>query len=220
MDPAALLGRFCSIGADCEFGIAQVKLGCHAIDLLRSTWTPIQSLIELFAGDFYELADPRLIRIDAENAEGHFMAHNDRFTMRWHGWARPDGRSVAEMIETEARRTRRLVDKLLDDIATGARIFVRKADAGERIEDARALHAAMLRHGNPTLLWVDREPGPLEWDGPILYGHVPNPAEIPNHSNVPADDWLALCRNVADSLAAEDVSPCVAPPALLLAPTE
>jgi hypothetical protein len=195
MDEYTLMQRFCSIGADCEFGLAQAKFACHPNDLLKNTLSPVSSLIELLNNDIYALADPAHIRIEVETVEGHFMAYNERFKMRWHGWAKPDGSDQARMVEVEARRVRRLADKLIEDIASGERIFVRKAAPGESLEDAHALHSALSRHGtNPSLLWVDQDTGSLEFRSPILHGHITTSAEVPNSSNAPAADWLALCR--------------------------
>lgn len=196
-DVSSLMHRFCSIGANCEFGIFQGSLGCHPIDLLKNAYTPLESLIELLNADLYALADPAHIRLNVETNEGHFMAFNQRFGMRWHGWAKPDGSGVTEMIEAEARRMRRLVEKMLDDIAVGERIFVRRAAVEERIEDVYALQTAMARHGaNPILLWVDSESGPLTRHSGLLHGHIPTSLGTPDQTNVPKTEWLELCRSV------------------------
>lgn len=199
-DVIALLYRFCSIGADCEFGIVQSKLGCKPIDLLSKTYTPVSSLIELLDNDIHALADPALIRLNVETDQGDFMAFNDRFRMQWHGRAKPDGSSMTTMVEIEARRIARMTDKLLEDLATGERIMVRRAGTGETLDDAVALHEALSRRGGVRLLWVDRESGPLTWQGPVLHAHLTPGADVPDAGNVRAADWLALCREVARAL--------------------
>ncbi len=196
-DVIALMYRFCSIGADCEFGIVQGRLGCKSIDLLRKAYTPVSSLTELLDGNLHALADPALLRLNVETDEGHFMAFNDRFGMHWHGRAKPDGSSMAILVEREARRMSGLADKFAEDLAAGERIMVRRAGTDESLDDAIALHKALSRHGDAALLWVDRGAGPLERHNRVLHGHLTPGADVPDAANVRATDWLALCREVA-----------------------
>jgi hypothetical protein len=99
------------------------------------------------------------------------------------------------------KRMRYLCRKLLDDLATGDKVFVYKSEQGVTDAEARALFAAMRRHGPARLLCVRLETAahpkgtliPLE-DG-LFMGHIDRFSTV----DINVDVWIELCRGVVSA---------------------
>lgn len=149
---------FESLGMDCELGFAQRKLGQEPLGLLRFSGIPFDTLIALLNNDFRDFALPencelKIIRL-ADQSQYDLYDRVYRYDM--HTFVVADtSDDAADVLKKFCARAQFLKRKLLDDLASGDKIFVYKNDhCSER--EARKLSRALLRHG-PNRLLVVRE---------------------------------------------------------------
>jgi hypothetical protein len=194
-----LMADFEGLGENCEFGLAQRALGAEPIGLIRFGSASVAGLTAALDSGFAGLDDPSRIEIYVGNV-GEFMVRLHPFAIRYHTFRRPSEVSADALHALEVRRVGLLRRKLLADIATGDRIFVRKDVEAWRPEAARDLLAALRRHGAPTLLWASpadgtRPPGTVEVVAPgLLRGHMGRLAPRTDPIALPAAEWLRVCR--------------------------
>jgi tetratricopeptide (TPR) repeat protein len=227
---AELMAKFCSVGGNCEFGIAQQHFGASPLDLLRFTWTPASSLKTLLEQEFADLAAPDSLRVIVPEAGIGSLVANDRLRIHWHAWHEECRTAPEKLIAREVRRVPRLVSKLIDELREAERIFVRVPLPGETLDDAFAILGAMRRYGNGVLVAVaqadeHREPGTIERHGDLICGYIDGLTEPPIAGLIAYDSWIRLCRAVMDALTAagrsatgayslDRITPVASPPAV------
>lgn len=159
------LTRFESLGGTgvgCEFGMVQRQLGYDAVGLLRWTQSDVAQLIDGLDSRFAGVGDPgqtilKTVRHSVDNEE--YVTEDRRFYMLSHTFVRVSDAPAESMYRQTCRRLRFLRDKLLEDLASADKIFAFKASRPISDDEARALHAALRRHGDAALLCVMREDG-------------------------------------------------------------
>jgi hypothetical protein len=192
------LRLFESLGDDGELSLVQRLAGLDQPprdqrNRLRIETAPMDVLLAALSDDFADLVGPGRLPLTQDHDGQMIMATRDGLRARltaFNGIADAGvGRYAAAL-----RRT------LLDDLADGRRIWVRKGADTDRDSDARTLLSALRRHGPNHLLWVlpQAETHPagsvavLE-DG-LLCGRVSHFARDQQRLDVCVDDWLELCQ--------------------------
>jgi hypothetical protein len=187
-----LMLRFCSLGYNCEFGIAQRAYDAEPLDLLRWAATPYPVLLTLLQRRFAGIGDPSAIKIDA-TTYGAMVKHTG-YDFAWHAFAAP-GMTEAEIHAREVKRLPFLARKLIEDFENASRIFVLKG--ATKADAQRVLDLMDNFGGKPTLLYVnDSAPVSIERAAVrLLSGHIP---EFSDHRHVDtttrSEEWLSLCR--------------------------
>lgn len=155
MDIAELASRFVSLGASCELGYVQRYLGAEPLDLLRWSSIRVEDVTRAINAGFAGLGE-RLEVMGGDNPHREWSALDHEYQIRLH-----TGKHANEMdrptIETEMRR--RLAwqrDRMLADLASGEKIFVRWPARHEMLNDTEVhlLAEAVSRHGPANLLVV------------------------------------------------------------------
>ena len=109
-----------------------------------------------------------------------------------------------KMYSAACRRLQFLTRKLIDDLERGTKIFVfRRTDRDLTAEEIDALHAAMRRYGDNTLLYVRYEDaahanGTVELVKPgLMIGYMDRFKASRTRdlsATPPTASWLAVCR--------------------------
>ena len=186
---------FCSLGKNCEFGIAQRMFGAEPIDLFRWAFTPSDVLIRLLRSGFEGIGDPGEIHV-YETPSGEYHIRHKRYQFAWHAWANVGEITPERLLEREVRRLPFLSRKLMNDIADGTRIFV-VMQSDMKLETAEEILAAMQIYGRPTLMFATQG-GPVdvvrEGDS-LLHATLPSFADEANvTTTLSPSDWLLVCE--------------------------
>jgi hypothetical protein len=171
---AALLGRFESLGDNCEFGLVQRHFQVEPISLMRWVSTDHPRLLAGLRCRFAGLGDPAAAELQWREEPPEYKLRDRRF-MSSHTWVQTrltDPADEKRLLVAGCARLRLLRRKLLDDIEQPRRIFVFKSSAGlPDTADARDLHAALRAIGPASLLVVRHAATPAD------IGRVDQPAE-------------------------------------------
>jgi hypothetical protein len=189
-----LMLGFCSLGRDCEFGIAQRMFGAEPIDLLRWAGTPSDVLIRLLRARFEGIGDSGEIDVYV-SPSGEYHIRHKRYLFAWHSWSNLGETTPEKLLAREVKRLPYLSNKLVDDMADGARIFVVKHRdmTSEVVEE---ILASMHVYGRSTLMYVTEGKLGVTREGDhLLHGMIPKFADETNVTEtVVADDWLEVCQ--------------------------
>jgi len=190
-----LMLGFCSLGKNCEFGVAQRIFGAEPLDLFRWALTPSDVLVRLLRARFEHIGDPSEIEV-YPSSTGEYHIRHRRYHFAWHAWANVGETTPERLRDREAKRLPFLARKLMQEMADEARVFV-VAQSDTAADTAKIILTAMHAFGRPTLMYVT-DGGPLgvakEGDY-LLHATIPRFAD---ESDVPATlasgDWLTLCE--------------------------
>lgn len=201
-DVRRLLLGFESLGQDCEFGLVQRRYGAEPLGLFR--WNANDAGMLLKASDmtFEGMGDPANTLMGLW-ADYEYHLTDRRWGFAFHTWI---SRHEAERDALFAKMCRRIAflrSKLLDDLASGDKIFVHKTHETE-VELVRALLASLRQHGPVRLLWVrslaalpnaDQRGGTVDEIEPGLYaGYLSRFGNGPGVWQIPFEEWVRLCR--------------------------
>ncbi|MCJ2055632.1 hypothetical protein MKL09_03580 [Methylobacterium sp. J-048] len=154
------LHGFRSLGDNCEFGFVQRYGGVEPSGLLRFSYTPMADLIRGLRCGFADFGGPGDLRI-AVSAGGTYYCHSVAYNI-WANTGHPAGSIDPEvLVEREYGRLAHLKRKMLDDLADGSKILVRKVARDAPDSEFVHLAEAVWAHGPSTLLRVT-EAGP-DW---------------------------------------------------------
>ena len=157
---AERLHGFRSLGDNCEFGFVQRYGGVEPSGLLRFSYTPMEDLIRGLRCGFADFGAPGDLRI-AVSEGGTYYCHSRAYNI-WANTGHPAGSIDPEaLVEREYGRLAHLKRKLLDELADGSKILVRKVGRDAPAAAFDRLAEAVWDHGPATLLRVT-EAGP-DW---------------------------------------------------------
>lgn len=196
MTPAEIMGRFCSLGGNCEFGIAQRAYGAEPMDLFRWAATPPVVLIDLLNNDFDGLDE---IEVLPASPGGEYTIRNTRYNFMWHSFTFAPDPTAAEVLARERRRLPRLADFMRETLIAGERILVRLPEHRTHVVAVGQMLAAIRRYGNCPLLHAvladDNNTFPTiksEENG-LLWGYIDQFAGLDVAATTKAESWLTLC---------------------------
>jgi len=194
---ADLLGRFISMGVNCEFGVAQRQCGAEPFDLLRWGHTDMAVVLRMLKDRFANIGDEAALSVSVVG--GEYILDNTVYNFKWHTFAMQRDMTPERILKRELARLPRQADLLLDDMAQGERILVRLADHG--ISEAGLDHfvRACAALGPSQIMFVSLDPqraGSVERVGPTLLrgytARVADPANVAGTTD--AKPWITLCR--------------------------
>ena len=197
MTDSDILRAFESLGDNCEFGLVQSSLGVEQLGFFRFNSVSADALlrvIETGFADFENFAGP-----DIEVAcNDELIVHIPDYGFRYHTFYRRGDVDVDELRRQQTRVVRFLARKFRDDLRAAEKIFIRKS-ATASFEEIAALHAALRRHGDTTLLWVtlakDKgQAGEVEMLGPRLLKGYMDRFSAYNDATASSFAWFAVCR--------------------------
>ncbi len=203
MTPAALLGGFESLGENCEFGMAQRKLGLEVLGLFRFGYTPLVGLLTAFEDDFAAAADPATVSIalGGLGKRREYIIGIERYGIRWHTFVYQDEADAESTLQKQAMKLGFLRRKFQESLQSARKVFIVKRDRAMTLAEALPVLQAVSRHGANTLIYVvpgaaPGRSGMVELLAPgLLRGHITAFAPGDDVASVDAPEWLRLCAN-------------------------
>lgn len=194
---AERLHAFRSLGDNCEFGFVQRYGGVEPSGLLRFSYTPMADLIRGLRCGFADFGVPGDLRLSVSSG-GTYYCHSVAYNI-WANTGHPAGSMEPEvLLEREYGRLAHLKRKMLDDLADGSKILVRKVSRDEPEADFARLAEAVWAHGPSTLLRVT-EAGPDWHPEParrvadrLIAGQVRRFAPVEQAWDVDLEPWMHL----------------------------
>lgn len=191
------LHGFRSLGDNCEFGFVQRYGGVEPSGLLRFSYTPMEDLIRGLRCGFADFGAPGDLRI-AVSAGGTYYCHSVAYNI-WANTGHPAGSIDPEvLVEREYGRLAYLKRKMLDDLADGSKILVRKLGRDTPDSEFERLAEAVWAHGPSTLLRVtaagpDWRPEPARRVADrVIAGQVRRFAPTEQAWEVDLEPWIHL----------------------------
>ena len=156
-----VLNRFESLGYNCEFGLVQRHFAVEGIGLLRwgSFWDGLPGLIRAVSGKFAGVGD--FVSVYPHGRE--FISLDETYRLVFHTNQQVGAVEPAQLIKNERIRIAYLAEKLIEDIETGAKIFVYKSSQDVSPDRARATRRCLA--DDRAILVVLDHPGILSGTG-------------------------------------------------------
>ena len=213
---AERLHAFRSLGDNCEFGFVQRYGGVEPSGLLRFSYTPLEDLIRGLRCGFSDFGVPGDLRLSV-SAGGTYYCHSLAYNI-WANTGHPEGSIAPEtLLEREYGRLAHLKRKMLDELADGAKILVRKTGPETAEADFARLAEAVWAHGPSTLLRVT-EAGPGWTPEParrvadrLIAGRVRRFAPVEQAWEVDLEPWLHLVDDACALVRGEEPTRLDAP---------
>jgi hypothetical protein len=216
------MAAFISMGGNCEFGMAQRLCGAEPLDLLRWCNTSIPQILRLLDDRFARIADPSVLSLDLVG--GEYVLRNNHYRLAGHTHVRAGEMTPERLMKREVTRLPRQAEMLMQELAEGRRIVVRKVQPQANAREVDAFVAAIAALGSCPVLLVTPGPdraGTIERVSPrLMRGTIDrfaNPADVAADTRAPP--WIELCRNamlVARAPAGADPARLVAAPHITL----
>lgn len=206
-----LVQNFESLGDNCEFGLVQRFSGVEPLGLLRFAGSSLDALIEGLDTDFsaYGVAGDLELWTDAN---GVTYCRSVRYGFPYIVSDSSGLETADAILRRETAKLAYLKRRMLEDLAAGEKILVRKGDTCDHRDNARRLQGALRRHGPAILLYVvasdsETKPGRVSREtGGYLLGRLRRFAPYERAGAIELGDWLQLCAN-AHALSRGDPQP-------------
>ncbi|GEO98808.1 hypothetical protein [Methylobacterium haplocladii] len=192
--------QFQGIGDNCEFGLVQRFCGAEPLGLFRFSSGSIPNLVEALDSDFRWLGSPGDLDIFAGHGDW-LWCRSLRYAFTYNTNHRVGAITQDDLTRSEYKRIGYLKRRLLEDLAEGTRIFVRKGLPDESFDAFMSLATAIRRHGPSVVLRVEETADParvgsVAWRSPgILQGYVRRFSPYEGGMRIDLEPWVELCRN-------------------------
>jgi capsular polysaccharide biosynthesis protein len=204
-----LMLAFETLGDNAEFGTIQRRYNAEPDDLLRfATMTAplhmrLDTLVAALTSGFQDLGDPSALSVELVGAPGQaqFMVHEASYGLIYPSGVQEGAIEPEALVTREARRLAVLRDRLLDELASGEKIWIWRSPATTHLEQIQPLVTALRSLGPNVLLWVVEQderhpPGSVEPLGSdLLRGYVERFAPDDHPDGVRPDAWLTMCES-------------------------
>ena len=141
-----IMGRFESLGENCEFGLVQRYHGLEPLGLLRFSSVHQTSLLDLLKTRFEGVGDPENTRLDIKGSE--YLTSDRRYGMVGHTYVAPHSVDQKVFFKEQCKRIAFLRRKLLSDLEKSEKIFVVTAHESASDAAAVALYTALQEYGS------------------------------------------------------------------------
>ena len=202
-----LMQGFESLGDNCEFGLVQQQAGVTSTGLLRFNgfFAPpefrLEKLVAALQRKFDGLGAPGTISVlpEGEPGQRELIVRETAYGMLYHSGVREGQIDPETQIERAAKILGYLRERLLENLATGQKIWVWKSQCKTPREDIQPLLETLRQMGPNILLWVaeaddDHAAGsvePLEAD--LIRGYVDHFAPYGSVANIHSTSWFEVC---------------------------
>ncbi len=201
MNERDLLLNFESLGDNCEFGLLQRRCDAEPLGFFRFNWATLDALLRVLKTEFADVGNPEKTEVIVNrHGSGEFMVEMPEYGFSVHTGLFESKISIDQVRRQQIKVQAFLRDKIIADLTSGDKIFVRKGADSTSLSDAKRLHEALLRYGNCTLLWVVPEDeahpaGSVEvLERSLLKGYIDRFAPGSEAVDLSAC-WIDICRN-------------------------
>jgi tetratricopeptide (TPR) repeat protein len=202
LTPADLMARFEGLGSGCEFGLVQRHFGAEPLGLLRWGAIPAEKLADMLNAKLANVGNPESVEMFAFGESREFFFRDKRYSLEMHTFipARPD--EYTRVLSQQIQRAQFLARKLLEDLATGDKIYLYKRHVGT-LSDAEAypIYRALRQYGRHALLCVVPADPPafpggtvVVRDEGLLFGYVDALSPTSSAAEIRYDSWEAVLR--------------------------
>ncbi len=148
-----MLRRFESLGDNCELGLVQVAVGVDQMGFFRFNNSNFEALLAVLENGFRDFEDPRYIELETA-CNDELIVVVPRYGFRYHTFQTAGQVDVDALLAQQTKVLQWLARKMLEDLRSGEKIFLRK-DSGD-LDEAQILrlYAALQSYGDNRLLWV------------------------------------------------------------------
>ncbi|WP_428490330.1 glycosyltransferase family 61 protein [Rhodopila sp.] len=202
-----LMQSFESLGDNCEFGLVQQQAGVTSAGLLRFNgfFAPpefrLEKLVAALQRKFDGLGAQGTISVLPEGEPGHreLIVRETAYGMLYHSGVREGQIDPEAQIERAAKLLGHLRERLLENLATGQKIWVWKSQCKTSREDIQPLLETLREMGPNTLLWVaeaddDHPAGSIErLEADLIKGYVDHFAPYGSVANIHSASWFEVC---------------------------
>ncbi len=203
-----ILDKFVSLGRNCEFGLLQKSFGSESPGLLRWASTRPEVLLQGLRNKFARLGDEATTEIFSEGEE--FIVRDRCYGFLLHTFINVSAGSADSIFRKQCRRTRILVDKLVDQLRAGRKIFVYQHP---ELNDELAvdIYDALREYGSGVLLCVrtagGSPAGRVRLLRPMLMVcEIEREGAKPDGSwNICTENWLEICQDAHALLIKQEV---------------
>jgi capsular polysaccharide biosynthesis protein len=204
-----LMIAFESLGDNCEFGLVQRHGGAEPLGLLRfaGIFLPIEVRLERLVAAlnrrFEGLGADETMTVYLEGEPGvrEFLVRESSYNLMYHTFVLEGEADVQSVRQRESTRLNFLRRKLLEDLETGAKIWVWKSAATIEFDQILPLLESLRAMGPNTLLWVveadaTHPPGAIERLEPdLIKGYVERFAPYDKATDIRPASWFEVCQN-------------------------
>ena len=194
-----LAARFESLGDNCEVGLLQRYCDIEPLGLFRFSFSRITSLVDLMDNDFACYGDDGDLTFSFEEGNEEYNCSSRHYKdFNYHTEMLASEIEHDTLLKRETKKVRYLKRRLVEDMASGEKIFVRK---GGEIAGALTLFKIMRRYGPVNFLFVgacdgDHPSGHVECVEPGFYcGHIERFAPYGNAHDIDMASWGELLCN-------------------------
>jgi tetratricopeptide (TPR) repeat protein len=198
---AALFKRFESIGDSCEFGMVQRVFHADQVSLLRWAATSPENLVKALDDRLDGVGDPQHTIISISGDE--YTTEDRRYLMHSHTFTSPAVEPMESFAKEQCRRLQWLRRKLIDNLTTGAKIFVYKYEEGLTNAQIDALYVSLCGYCRDVALLCVKleEPGHPSGSvervrGGLFIGYIDRFSTV----DVSVSAWIAICRSMVAKL--------------------
>ena len=194
-----LVLQFESLGDSCELGLVQRAVGAEPLGMFRFAGAPLRHLIRALDARFEGMAEPEHVRVQPEN--GEFMIKLTKYDFIYHAHVKIGEADPVALHRQQTRTVGFLIDKLINDLASGDKIMVFRQNEDLAANDLLDFRRALAAYGAPTLLWVQptrpsHPPGTVVVaDRTLMIGYVSRLSPRQNAPDFDLKSWLAMLRN-------------------------
>ena len=213
----ALMFRFESLGRNCELGIVQRYYRAEPLGLLRFAGSQFPMLMRALETRFSGVGEPENVIVEPRFQGGLEYGLADRrygflsHTCIYRGQG--DGQGIEVLTAKPCLKTKFLARKLIEDLETAEKIFVRLDPAGISDDECARLYDAVQAYGPNTLLCIraqadDHPAGSVDLVRErLMIGYIRKFwADGSTQADIDHDGWLKVCAravSIADSLRGE-----------------
>lgn len=196
---AKTVERFASIGVNCEFGLIQRWCAIEPLGLFRFGLTPLSGLITALHESFAGIDEPGLIELTTGWGDEYVTRHA-LYGFEFHTGMQKGTVDEADLLRKLSRERFPLLARMLrEDLASGDKLLVFRAEEPGQDAEARRLFAAIRMRGPASLLWVTlardaSQVGTVSrlGDG-LLIGYLDRLAPLRFAAGLSFEPWLSVC---------------------------
>jgi len=202
LPPEQMIQKFESLGDNCEFGLVQRGLGAEPLGLLRFSYIELPLLLRGLRCGFDGLGDPTKTEVSVAGHDREYVVKESAYGMTYHTFQYEHQVTLEEVRQQQAARLNFLRRKLMEDVASGEKIFVLKRSPPLRPEEVLPVYAALNEMGRNWLLWMvpsdaTHAPGTVEILLPgLMRGYVDRFAPMENAHELSTPIWTTVCEAV------------------------
>ena len=209
---AGMMGRFVSLGMNCEFGLLQRRCGIEPLGLFRFGFVPLVGLVAALRDRFAGLSDDAGITVRVDSQREYIVGSN-AYGFEFHTLTKTDWETEASIRHHFIRkRLPLLVRMLMEELQAGEKLFVYRGEPATTVADVQPLVEAISGYGPGQLLFVTAAADPSRagsverMSERLMVGYLDRLAPLRLATELSVSSWLDVCRHAADMVSGPAVA--------------